>query len=107
MEEQNRNLVSQIESLNVKNGELEKIRIEQADRLETYKKASLTEGQTTSVLQQLKNVEEKLDNAQKSKSFFKEQWSKAVKEIHRIKMENQEAIEFQIKSSKEELNNLE
>lgn len=38
--------------------------------------------------------------------FFKEQWAKAVREIHRIKMEHQQAIQIQIKNSKEELQNL-
>ena len=107
LEEQNRNLISQVESLNEKKHELERIKTDQAEKLELYNKASLTQDQTASVLQQLKNLEEKLDNAQKSKSFFKEEWGKAVKEIHRIKMENQQALQSQIKSSKEELNNLE
>lgn len=107
LEEQNRSLISQIELLNEKNYELEKIRRDQTEKLEAHKKASLTEDQTTSVLQQLKNLEEKLDKAKKSKDFFKEQWSKAVREIHMLKIENQQAIECQIKSSKTELDNLE
>lgn len=48
-----------------------------------------------------------MQNAQENKSFFKEQWAKAVREIHRIKMEHQQAIQIQIKNSKEELQNLE
>ncbi|XP_008207344.1 centrosomal protein of 120 kDa [Nasonia vitripennis] len=106
LEEQNRSLLSQIELLNEKNYELEKIRRDQNEKIEAHKKASLTEDQTTSVLQQLKNLEEKLDKAQRSKAFFKEQWSKAVKEIHMLKMENQQAVECQIRNSKTELDNL-
>lgn len=103
MEEQNQNLILQIETLREKKFELEKINAEQTERLTNFNKASLTEDQTTSVLQQLKSLEEKLDNAKKSKAFFKEQWGNAVKEIHRIKTENQRALEVQIKSNREEL----
>lgn len=107
MEDENKNLISKLKLLTEQKGELEKIKADQAEQLEIQNKVSLTKDQTTSVLQQLKNLEEQLDKAQKSKSFFKEQWSKAVKEIHKIKMENQQALECQIKCDKEELNNLE
>lgn len=79
----------------------------QAEELETYQKGSLTQDQTANLLQELKTLEEKLQNAQESKSFFKQQWAKAVREIHLIKMEHQQAIQVQIKNSKEQLQNLE
>lgn len=79
----------------------------QTQELQTYQKASLTQDQTASLLQELKVLQEELDNAHKSKSFFKEQWGKAVREIHRMKMDNQRAMEVQIKNSKEELKNVE
>lgn len=72
-----------------------------------YQKASLTTDQTASLLQELKILEEKLNNAQKGKSFFKEQWGKAVREIHKMKVDNQQAMQVQIKNSKEELKNVE
>jgi len=72
-----------------------------------YQKASLTTDQTASLLQELKILEEKLDNVQKGKSFFKEQWGKAVREIHKMKVDNQQAMKVQIKNSKEELKNVE
>ncbi|XP_058799489.1 centrosomal protein of 120 kDa [Phymastichus coffea] len=106
LEEENKNLISQVKLLTEQKCELEKIKAEQAQKLSIQNKISLTEDQTTSIFHQLKNLEEQLDSAQKSKSFFKEQWSKAVKEIHRTKMENQQALETQIKSDKEDLNNL-
>ncbi|XP_014217743.2 centrosomal protein of 120 kDa [Copidosoma floridanum] len=105
LEEQNRSLIRQIELLNTKNYELEKVKTEQSEKLSTFKKASLSEDQTTSILQQLKNLEEKLDGAQKSKKFFKEQWDNAVMEIHKLKTQNQRALVSQIQSSKEELHN--
>lgn len=79
----------------------------QADELQVYQKGSLTQDQTASLLQELKILEEKLDNAQKGKAFFKEQWGKAVRELHRIKVDNQQAMQVQIKNSKEELKNVE
>lgn len=79
----------------------------QADELQMYQKASLTKDQTASLLQELKILEEKLDNAQKGKSFFKEQWGKAVREIHKMKVEHQQTMQVQIKNSKEELKNVE
>lgn len=79
----------------------------QADELQMYQKASLTKDQTASLLQELKILEEKLDSAQKGKSFFKEQWGKAVREIHKMKVDHQQAMQVQIKNSKEELKNVE
>ena len=79
----------------------------QSEELETYQKGSLTQDQTANLLQELKTLEEKLQNAQENKSFFKEQWAKAVREIHRMRMEYQQTMQVQIKNSKEELQNLE
>nr|CAD7614545.1 unnamed protein product [Timema genevievae] len=70
------------------------------------RKSSLTKDQTASLLQELRVVEEKLEAAVKSKSFFKEQWARAVREIHRIKSEKQHAIQIHIRDSKEQLKNL-
>lgn len=78
----------------------------QAEELEIYQKGSLTQDQTATLLQELKTLEEKYNNAQHNKTFFKEEWGKAVREIHRMKREHQQTIEIQIKNSKEELKNL-
>jgi centrosomal protein CEP120 len=51
-------------------------------------------------------MEEKLESALKSKSFFKEQWARALREINHIKNEYQQNIQIQIKHNKEELRNL-
>lgn len=97
----------QEEQLSIENERLQSLVTKQSEELENYQKGSLTQDQTANLLQELKTLEEKLQNAQENKSFFKEQWAKAVREIHRIKMEHQQAIQIQIKNSKEELQNLE
>lgn len=79
----------------------------QLEELESYQKGSLTQDQTANLLQELKILEEKLQNAQESKSFFKEQWAKTLREMHCMRREYQEARQVQIKNSKEELQNLE
>jgi centrosomal protein CEP120 len=53
-----------------------------------------------------KSSEEKLESALKSKSFFKEQWARAVREVNRIKDEHQHHIQMQIKHKKEELRDM-
>ncbi|XP_033215252.1 centrosomal protein of 120 kDa [Belonocnema kinseyi] len=106
LEDQNRVLEIQIEPLRRDNENLKQMVNKQAEKLQIFEKGSLTQDQTASLLQELKSLEEKLTNAQKSKSYFKEQWGKAMREIHMMKMENQQAIELQIKSGKEELKSL-
>lgn len=106
LEDQIRILEMQQEPLRRENEKLQEIVNKQAEKLEIYEKGTLTQDQTASFLQELKSLEEKLTNAQKCKSFFKEQWGKSVREIHKMKIENQQAVELQIKSNKEELKNL-
>ncbi|PNF32420.1 hypothetical protein B7P43_G04890 [Cryptotermes secundus] len=53
-----------------------------------------------------KSSEEKLESALKSKSFFKEQWANAVREINHIKNEHQQHVQIQIKHNKEELKDI-
>lgn len=103
MEEQNRILKMQHEPLKRENEKLQEIINKQSEKLEIYEKGTLTQDQTALFLQELKSLEEKLSNAQKCKSFFKEQWGKSVREIHKMKIENQHAVELQIKNNKEEL----
>lgn len=107
LEEKKIALEAQVEILLYENETLKSSTSKQADELQMYQKASLTKDQTASLLQELKILEEKLDNAQKGKSFFKEQWGKAVREIHKMKVDHQQAMQVQIKNSKEELKNVE
>ncbi|KAJ4441085.1 hypothetical protein ANN_10935 [Periplaneta americana] len=74
--------------------------------LDNLLKTSLTKDQTAAMLQELKLLEEKLEVTCKSKSFFKEQWARAVREILRLKCEHRKEIQIQIKHNKEELRNL-
>ncbi|KAL6436896.1 hypothetical protein ACFW04_004925 [Cataglyphis niger] len=106
LEEKKTALEAQVEILLYENETLKSSTSKQADELQMYQKASLTKDQTASLLQELKILEEKLDNAQKGKSFFKEQWGKAVREIHKMKVDHQQAMQVQIKNSKEELKNV-
>ncbi|KAF7401559.1 hypothetical protein HZH68_007379 [Vespula germanica] len=105
-EEKNASLEARIEPLSIENEKLRQMITKQAEELEVYQKGSLTQDQTATLLQELKTLEEKYNNAQHNKTFFKEEWGKAVREIHRMKREHQQTIEIQIKNSKEELKNL-
>lgn len=107
VEEQNKKLEAQIQLTMAENTRLQLIVKKQNDDIGAYKKGLLTQDQTADLLQELKGLERKLNSAQKSKTFFKEQWGKAVREIHKMKMEHRQAIEVQIKTSKEELKHIE
>ena len=51
-------------------------------------------------------MQEKLEAANNSKLFFKEQWGRAVREIHRIKSEYTKNIQIQLQYRKDELKKL-
>lgn len=98
---------AQNEILLYENESMKSLMRKQTNELEMYQKGSLTQDQTASVLQELKILEEKLDNAQKGKMFFKEQWGKAVREMHKLKVDYQQSMQIEIKNSKEKLKNVE
>ncbi|XP_067209518.1 centrosomal protein of 120 kDa isoform X3 [Linepithema humile] len=104
LEEKKIALEAQVEILLFENESLKSSMSQQKDELQIYQ-GSLAQDKTESLLQELKILEEKLENAQKGKSFFKEQWGKAVREIHRMKVDYQQEMQVQIKNSKEELKN--
>ncbi|KAI4504421.1 hypothetical protein M0802_000892 [Mischocyttarus mexicanus] len=106
LEEKNTSLEARIEPLSIENEKLRQMLTKQVEELEAYQKGSLTQDQTATLLQELKTLEEKYNNSQRNKTFFKEEWGKAVREIHKMKREHQQTIEIQIKNSKEELKNL-
>ncbi|XP_014474648.1 PREDICTED: centrosomal protein of 120 kDa-like isoform X3 [Dinoponera quadriceps] len=106
LEEKKSALEAQVEILMYENESLKLSISKLTNELQMYQKGSLTQDQTASLLQELKVLEEKLNNAQKGKSFFKEQWGKAVREIHRMKVDHQKTMQDQIKNSKEELKNV-
>lgn len=51
-------------------------------------------------------MQEKMEAANNSKLFFKEQWGRAVREIHRIKSEYTKNIKVQLQYRKDELKKL-
>ncbi|XP_029056561.1 centrosomal protein of 120 kDa-like isoform X1 [Osmia bicornis bicornis] len=106
LEKNKTTLEGEVEQLSAENERLQLLLTKQLEELESYQKGSLTQDQTANLLQELKILEEKLQNAQESKYFFKEQWAKAVREMHCMRREYQEARQVQIKNSKEELQNL-
>ncbi|XP_025994496.2 centrosomal protein of 120 kDa isoform X2 [Solenopsis invicta] len=103
LEENKIALEAKVEILSYENESMKSSINKQMNELQMYQKGSLTQDQTASLLQEVKILEEKLDNAQKGKEFFREQWSKAVRELHRMKVDYQEAMQVQIKNSREEL----
>ncbi|XP_077278529.1 protein rha [Temnothorax americanus] len=103
LEEKKVALEAQVEILSYENENLKSSISKQMNELQMYQKGSLTQDQTASLLQEVKILEEKLDNAQKGKEFFREQWGKAVRELHRMKVDYQQAMQVQIKTSREEL----
>jgi len=103
LEEKKIALEAQVEILSYENENLKSSISKQMDELQMYEKGSLTQDQTASLLQEVKILEEKLDNTQKGKEFFREQWVKVVRELHRMKMDYQQTMQIQIKNSREEL----
>ncbi|KAF5270733.1 hypothetical protein FQA39_LY01471 [Lamprigera yunnana] len=95
-----------INKLERENDNLKKIINDQRAEVEQIKKTALTKEQTTNLLQQLRGLEEKFEEAQKAKTYFKEQWKKAVREIHDLKAEDQKQIQEKIQSQKIELSQL-
>ncbi|XP_044729721.1 centrosomal protein of 120 kDa-like, partial [Chrysoperla carnea] len=75
-------------------------------QLDDLRKTSLTKDQTSTLLQEQRALEEKLEASTKSKAFFKEEWGKAVREIHRMKAEHQKQLQTQIRLNKQELSSL-
>ncbi|PSN46071.1 hypothetical protein C0J52_02285 [Blattella germanica] len=103
MEREREDLENRMKKLEKENAILKDTIVSQEHDLEELTKSSLTKDQTASLFQEVKSMEEKLESALKSKSFFKEQWTRAVRELHRFKTENHEAIQIQIKHNKEDL----
>lgn len=66
----------------------------------------LTKEEVNNLMSEMRAVEEKLGKALESKAFFKEQWGKAVRELHRMKEEEQQHLRLQIQKNKQELQTL-
>ncbi|KAJ8714465.1 hypothetical protein PYW07_002690 [Mythimna separata] len=65
--------------------------------------SGLTKDQTASLIQELRYLEEKLDSAVQSKAFFKEQWGRAVRELHLVKLHTRKQMLTQLQQDRREL----
>lgn len=101
-----RELVEKICSLEQENDNLKEMIREQSEQIQTYEKCALTKEQTSSLLKELRVLEEQFEEAQKQKSFFKEEWKKAVKEIHELREEDRKHLLNQIQLNREQLSQL-
>lgn len=99
-------LLKSIEQLKYEKKELENKIQHQAEALEEMRKTTLSKEQTKLVFKELKNLEEKFNNALMEKAFFKEEWHKALKEAHALKAADQRLIQQEIQKNKAELNHL-
>ncbi|XP_052758470.1 centrosomal protein of 120 kDa-like isoform X2 [Galleria mellonella] len=68
--------------------------------------SGLTKDQTASLIQELRCLEEKLDSAVQSKAFFKEQWGRAVRELHLSKLHARKHVLTQLQSHRRELGDM-
>ncbi|KAG5889108.1 hypothetical protein JTB14_003911 [Gonioctena quinquepunctata] len=85
---------------------LKEICDEQRQKLSQLEKSTLTKTQTTNLLQELRVLEQKFEDAQMAKGYFKDQWKRACEEIHELKTEDMKNMQIQIKKSKEKLSQL-
>ncbi|XP_073960069.1 centrosomal protein of 120 kDa-like isoform X1 [Choristoneura fumiferana] len=67
------------------------------------KYSGLTKDQTASLIQELRCLEEKLDSAVQSKAFFKEQWGRAVRELHLHKLHARRQMLAQLRTDRRQL----
>lgn len=104
--QENIQLLERIGNLTEENENLKESLSKKADQYEEFKRSTLTEEQTSGLLQELRTMEEKYRQEQNAKTFFKEQWQKAVREVHLLKSEDQRQIQQQIKKQKIELSQL-
>ncbi|XP_072938365.1 uncharacterized protein [Epargyreus clarus] len=65
--------------------------------------SGLTKDQTASLIQELRCLEEKLDSAVQSKAFFKEQWGRAVRELHLAKLAARRQLLLQLRQHRQQL----
>lgn len=106
IKQDNNRLLQRIVNLEADNNKLNQQILSKDMEMEEMKRSALTKEQTTSLLQELRNLEEKYRQEQNAKGFYKEQWQKTVKEVHELKSEDQKHIQMQIRRKKNELSQL-
>ncbi|KAG6453017.1 uncharacterized protein LOC115445376 [Manduca sexta] len=77
--------------------------IKNSEKEAESKYSGLTKDQTASLIQELRCLEEKLDSAVQSKSFFKEQWGRAVRELHLLKLSTRRQMLSQLQQDRRQL----
>ncbi|XP_063233659.1 centrosomal protein of 120 kDa-like [Bacillus rossius redtenbacheri] len=80
----------------------ERARLREAEHEETRKNKVMEES-ASHLVQELNTIEEKLDAALKLKSFYKQQWVHAVKEVLRLKTENQSSAQISVRREERDL----
>lgn len=103
---ENHELYEKISSIERENNHLKDLLGEQNECIHSMKKTALSNQQTATLLQEVRCLEEKYMEAQKVKNYFKEQYARAVKEIHQLKTEGQKNMQTQIQTKKDELSQL-
>lgn len=78
----------------------------QREKIYKMEKSALTKCQTTSLLKELKVLDQKFEEVQKAKSYFKDQWRQAVEEIHQLRTEEIKNMQLQLKRSRKELSQI-
>ncbi|XP_050349904.1 centrosomal protein of 120 kDa-like [Nymphalis io] len=86
-----------------KNNDVLKNNMKNFEKTAENKYSGLTKDQTASLIQELRCLEEKLDSAVQSKAFFKEQWGRAVRELHLIKLSTRRQMLTQLRQERRQL----
>ncbi|XP_044759072.1 centrosomal protein of 120 kDa-like [Coccinella septempunctata] len=95
-----------INKLEIDNQALRDVVMQQNEQLRAHQKSALTKEQTTNLLQELRGLEERFEEAQVAKGFFKTQWKKAFEEVHELRTKDYKHLQAELKQSREELSNL-
>lgn len=86
--------------------ELLKNNIKNTEKESQSRYSGLTKDQTASLIQELRYLEEKLDSAVQSKAFFKEQWGRAVRELHLVKLATRKQMLSQLQQDRKQLDTM-
>ncbi|XP_039291632.1 centrosomal protein of 120 kDa [Nilaparvata lugens] len=81
----------------------EKVKSALEEEIENLRVRTVSKEEFEKVTQTLRNVEVSLNSALESKAFYKSQWGKAVREIHRLKKELQDAMDQQLQRERLEV----
>ncbi|CAH4022855.1 unnamed protein product [Pieris brassicae] len=80
-----------------------KINLNNVEKEAESRCSGLTKDQTASLIQELRCLEEKLESAVQSKAFFKEQWGRAVRELHLVKLATRRQMLTQLRHERRQL----